>query len=67
MVRSTVGAYAGELREFPVHVARRLVADGRAELPDTPGVGPNRLTAEIEPEPPPKVKPRKRRKKWNVR
>lgn len=29
-VRSLIGAYAGQVRDFPVHIARQLLANGRA-------------------------------------
>jgi len=33
MVLLQAGRYAGELREFPRHLAEALLADGRAVLP----------------------------------
>ena len=29
-VRALIGAYAGQVRDFPPHIARQLLADGRA-------------------------------------
>lgn len=33
-LRTLVGGHAGEVREFPEHIGRRLVADGRAQDPE---------------------------------
>jgi hypothetical protein len=41
-VRELTGRYAGEIREFPAHIARELIAAGRAENP----------YADPQPEPP---------------
>jgi hypothetical protein len=48
LIREKDGFYAGQIREFPSHVALELIAAGRAENPFA------------EPETPPQPKPRVR-------
>ena len=32
-IREKIGRYAGEIRDFPAHIARELIAAGRASNP----------------------------------
>jgi len=48
LVRTLVGRYAGDVRDFPSHIAKQMLATGRAEAPDAK---PNK------PEPEPAVAP----------
>lgn len=43
-LRALIGAYAGEIREYPASVAQRLEQDGRAQDPELPYT-PNTATA----------------------